>query len=50
MVSEKVAAMAEAQCAAASAAIMGGGSHRVARKVMGVYRKRVRGNRQRLRK
>jgi hypothetical protein len=48
MVAEKGAAMTEAQVAAA--AIMGGGGHRVARKVLGVYRKRVRGNRRRLTK
>jgi hypothetical protein len=50
MVTEKVAAMAEAQGVAAAAAVMGGDSHRVARKVMGVYRKRVRGNHRRLKK
>jgi hypothetical protein len=50
MVAEKLAAMAEAQGVAAAAAIMGGGGHRVAKKVMGVYRKRVRGNRRRLKK
>ena len=49
MVAEKGAAMTEAQGVAA-AAIMGGGSHRVARKVLGVYRKHVRGNRRRLTK
>jgi hypothetical protein len=48
MVTEKAAAMTEAQGAAAAAAIMGGGTHKVARKVMGVYGKRVRGNRRRL--
>jgi hypothetical protein len=50
MVAEKLAAMAEAQGVAAATAIMGGGGHRVAKKVMGVYRKRVRGNRRRLKK
>jgi hypothetical protein len=49
MVTEKVAAMTEAQGIVA-AAIMGSGSHRVARKVLGVYRKRVRGNRRRFTK
>jgi hypothetical protein len=50
MVTEKVAALAEAQGAAAAAAITGGDSRRVAKKVMGVYRKRVRRNRRRLTK
>ena len=48
MVTEKVAALAEAQGAAIAAAISGGGSHRVARKVLGVYKKRVRANKRRL--
>ena len=50
MVAEKGAAMTEAQGVREAAAIMGGGSHRVARKVLGVYRKHVRGNRRRLTK
>jgi hypothetical protein len=50
MVTEKVAALAEAQAAAAAATVGGGGSHHVAKKVLGVYRKRVRGNRRRLTK
>jgi hypothetical protein len=51
MVAEKVAALAEAQSAAATAVIKGGKSHRrVAKKVLGVYRKRVRANRRRLTK
>jgi hypothetical protein len=50
MVTEKVAALAEAQSAAATAVIKGGKSHRVAKKVLGVYRKRVRANRRRLTK
>jgi hypothetical protein len=50
MMTEKVAALAEAQTSATAAAIMGGDSHRVAKKVMGVYRKRVRRNRRRLAK
>jgi hypothetical protein len=49
MVTEKVAALAEAQSAAATAVIIKGGkSHRVAKKVLGVYKKRVRANRRRL--
>jgi hypothetical protein len=48
MVTEKVAALAEAQTAAAAATVTGGGSARAAKKVMGVYRKRVRRNRRRL--
>jgi hypothetical protein len=50
MVTEKVAALAEAQSAAATAVIKGGKSPRVAKKVLGVYRKRVRANRRRLTK
>jgi hypothetical protein len=48
MVTEKVAALAEAQGAASAAAISGGGSYRVAKKVLGVYKKRVRANKRRL--
>jgi hypothetical protein len=50
MVTEKVAAFAEAQAAATAAAISGGGGHRVAKKVLGVYKKRVRANRRQLAK
>jgi hypothetical protein len=50
MVTEKVAALAEAQTAAATVVIKGGKSHRVAKKVLGVYKKRVRANRRRLTK
>ena len=48
MVTEKVAALAEAQTAAAAAVMKGGKSHRVAKKVLGVYKKRVRANKRRL--
>jgi hypothetical protein len=54
MVTEKVAALSEAQssasasASAATAVIKGGKSHRVAKKVLGVYKKRVRANRRRL--
>jgi hypothetical protein len=48
MVTEKVAAFSEAQSVAATAVIKGGKTHRVAKKVLGVYKKRVRANRRRL--
>ncbi|MGH9640482.1 MAG: hypothetical protein ACRD3Y_10500 [Bryobacteraceae bacterium] len=49
MVSEKVAAVAEAQVSAAAAVIRGGAPDpRVAKKVLGVYQRRVRKNRRRL--
>jgi hypothetical protein len=48
MVNEKVAALGEAQAATVAAVIRGGKSHRVAKKVLGVYKKRVRANRRRL--
>jgi len=47
MVTEKIAALAEAQAVSARASI-GGGGHRAARKVLGVYQKRVRYNKRRL--
>ena len=50
MVTEKVHALGEAQAATAIAAIRGGNSRHVAKKVLGVYKKRVRGNRRRLTK
>ena len=50
MVSDKFAALAEAQVVATVAALRGQRSHRVADKVSGVYRKRVRRNRRRLAK
>jgi hypothetical protein len=50
MVTEKVAALAEAQTAAAIVAIKGGNGREVARKVLNVYKKRVRGNKRRLSK
>jgi hypothetical protein len=50
MVREKFATLAEAQGAAAAAVLMGANGHRVAKKVVGVYRKRVRNNRRRLRR
>ena len=48
MGAEKVAALVEAQAAATAVTIKGGNSHRVAKKVLGVYKKRVRANRRRL--
>ena len=48
MVTEKVVALGEAQAAAAAAVVKGGKSHRVAKKVFGVYKKRVRANKRRL--
>ena len=48
MVTEKVAALGEAQAATVAAVIRGGKSHRVAKKVLSVYKKRVRANRRRL--
>jgi hypothetical protein len=48
MVSEKFAAFMEAQVSVATAAMMGNSGDRVAKKVLGVYRKRVRRNRRRL--
>jgi hypothetical protein len=50
MISEKMFALGEAQAAAAVAAMKGGDSPRVAKKVMGVYKRRVRKNRRRLAK
>ena len=48
MVTEKVEALGEAQAVVAACVIKGGKSHRVAKKVLGVYKKRVRANRRRL--
>jgi hypothetical protein len=50
MVTEKVAALTEAHTAATTVAIKGGSAQAVAKKVMRVYRKRVRGNKRRLSK
>jgi len=47
MVTEKIGALIEAQAAAATAAISGR-SHRVVKKALAVYKKRVRRNKQRL--
>jgi hypothetical protein len=48
MVTEKVAALGEAQATAVTASIKGSKSHHVAKKVLGVYKKRVRANKRRL--
>ncbi len=48
MVSEKFAALMEAQIGVATAAMMGHSGDRITKKVLGVYRKRVRRNRRRL--
>jgi len=50
MVTEKVMALGEAQSAATVAAIKGDRGHRVATKVLRVYKRRVRKNRRRLSK
>jgi len=47
MLTEKIAALTEAQAAAGTAPIRGS-SHRVAKKALGVYKKRVRRNKRRL--
>ncbi|MFZ0609829.1 MAG: hypothetical protein WAM75_19345 [Xanthobacteraceae bacterium] len=48
MVTEKLAAVVEAQAAAVSGAVEGRSAQRTGKKVLGVYRKRVRANRRRL--
>jgi hypothetical protein len=50
MITEKVAALAEAQVAAAAATLKGSKKHRVAKKALAVYATRVRRNRRRLSK
>ena len=50
MITEKVAALAEAQVAATAGTLKGSKKHRVAKKALGVYAKRVRRNRRRLSK
>ena len=48
MVTEKVQALGEAQAVAAVGAVTGRNSGHIAKKVVGVYKKRVRRNRKRL--
>ena len=50
MISEKIAALTEAQLAATAATLKGSKKHRVAKKALAVYAKRVRRNRRRLSK
>ena len=50
MITEKVAALTEAQVAATVATLKGSKKHRVAKKALGVYVARVRRNRRRLSK
>lgn len=50
MSTEKIQALVEAQAAVATTAIKGGSSRQVAKKVLGVYKRRVRRNRRRLTK
>ena len=50
MMTEKIAALAEAQVAAASAAMKGGSSRQVTKRALGVYKKRVRRNKRRFTK
>jgi hypothetical protein len=50
MITEKVAALAEAQVAATVATLKGSKRHRVAKKALGVYARRVGHNRRRLSK
>jgi hypothetical protein len=50
MITDKVAAFAEAQLAATGAALRGGKHHHVTKKALGVYARRVRRNRRRLAK
>jgi len=50
MITEKVAALAEAQAAAAAATLKGSKKHRIAKKALAVYARRVRRNRRRLSK
>ena len=48
MVTEKVQAFGEAQAVAAVGSVTGRNRRHIAKKVVGVYKKRVRGNRRRL--
>ena len=50
MITEKVAAVAEAQLAATAATLKGNKKHRIAKKALSVYARRVRRNRRRLSK
>lgn len=48
MMTEKFDALGEAHAAAVSGALAGGSGHRIGKKVLGVYSKRVRANQRRL--
>jgi hypothetical protein len=50
MVTEKAAALAEAQLAATVATLKGNKKHRIAKKTLSVYARRIRRNRRRLSK
>ena len=50
MIGEKIVAFGEAQVAATMATLRGSRKHRVAKKALGVYARRVRRNRRRLAK
>jgi hypothetical protein len=50
MITEKVAALAEAQVRATAAALTGSKKHSIAKKTLGVYARRVSRNRRRLSK
>jgi hypothetical protein len=50
MISEKIDAFAEAHAAAAAVMAEDGDHHRAAKKVLNIYKKRVRGNSRRLQK
>jgi hypothetical protein len=50
MITEKVTALAEAQVAATVATLKGSKRHRIAKKTLSVYARRVRRNRRRLSK
>jgi len=50
MVTEKIAAYAEAQVAAATAVMEGKGARQVTKKVLGVYKRRIHRNQLRLTK
>jgi len=50
MITEEVAALAEAQVTATAAALTGSRKHGIAKKTLGVYARRVRRNRRRLSK
>jgi hypothetical protein len=50
MITEKVAALGQAQLAATGAMLKGGKKHRAAKKVLAVYTRRVRRNKRRLSK